>query len=278
MRTRHKTLITVGVSALALTGTAFAVGATSDDDYSASLARRSTRASPRTSSCSSATAWGTPRSRSARYYGKGADGRLNMDRFAFRGSSIHYVLTPGPGPELPAQLRRRLGADRHGVVDRQQTQDGRLSQGPSPAGNVPGLQRRLPDLHGDRPRPRQGDRQRLHRRDHRRDAGRSERPHLPARLPGPGRRRAPPARRRPRRPGPGGLGSIAEQQVDQGFDLYLGGGSARYQQTLDAGGTDGRRLRAGQGLPVRHRHEGAARRVTTAPGGRRSSASSTPAT
>ena len=36
---------------------------------------------------------------------------------------------------------------------------------------------------------------------------------------------------------PNGLGSIAEQQVDQGFDLYLGGGAARYKQPLTEGGT-----------------------------------------
>src|SRR6476659_4089709 len=35
---------------------------------------------------------------SGRYYAKGATGRLNMDALPFRGSSIHYVLTPGPGP------------------------------------------------------------------------------------------------------------------------------------------------------------------------------------
>ena len=33
-----------------------------------------------------------------------------------------------------------------------------------------------------------------------------------------------------------GLGSIAEQQVDEDFDVYLGGGRARYQQTLTAAG------------------------------------------
>ena len=33
-----------------------------------------------------------------------------------------------------------------------------------------------------------------------------------------------------------GLGSIAEQQVDEGFDVYLGGGRARYLQTLTAAG------------------------------------------
>ena len=35
----------------------------------------------------------------------------------------------------------------------------------------------------------------------------------------------------------GGLGSIAEQQVDHMLDVNLGGGRARYEQTRDAGGT-----------------------------------------
>ena len=35
----------------------------------------------------------------------------------------------------------------------------------------------------------------------------------------------------------GGLGSIAEQQADEKFDVVLGGGRARYAQPLDAGGT-----------------------------------------
>ena len=46
-----------------------------------------------------------------RYYGKGATGRLNMDRLAFRGSSIHYVLRPGPArpisPTTSVTRRRR---------------------------------------------------------------------------------------------------------------------------------------------------------------------------
>ncbi len=35
----------------------------------------------------------------------------------------------------------------------------------------------------------------------------------------------------------GGKGSIAEQMVDNGIDLVLGGGRARYTQNVDAGGT-----------------------------------------
>ena len=48
MRTRHKTLITVAAGALAVSGTAFAVGSVSDDDYSASLAAKIDPPSPRT--------------------------------------------------------------------------------------------------------------------------------------------------------------------------------------------------------------------------------------
>ncbi len=75
-----------------------------------------------------------------------------------------------------------------------------------------------------------------------------------------------------------GLGSIAEQQVDEGFDVYLGGGRARYQQTL----TDGRRgrrrrLRRGQGLPVTSARSRSSRRSTTWATAR-CSGSSTPAT
>ena len=36
----------------------------------------------------------------------------------------------------------------------------------------------------------------------------------------------------------GGLGSIAEQQVDQGFDVFLGGGRNRFTQALAAGGSE----------------------------------------
>ena len=35
----------------------------------------------------------------------------------------------------------------------------------------------------------------------------------------------------------GGKGSIAEQMVDNGFDVVLGGGRARFTQNVDAGGT-----------------------------------------
>ena len=73
-----------------------------------------------------------------RYYGKGAAGRLNMDRLAFRGDSIHYVLRPGPGPNYQPNYVGDSAPTATAWSTGKRTQDGRLSQGPSSADNVPG--------------------------------------------------------------------------------------------------------------------------------------------
>ncbi len=73
-----------------------------------------------------------------RYYGKGAAGRLNMDRLAFRGDSIHYVLRPGPGPTYQPNYVGDSAPTATAWSTGKRTQDGRLSQGPSAADNVPG--------------------------------------------------------------------------------------------------------------------------------------------
>ena len=122
-----------------------------------------------------------------RYYGKGAAGRLNMDRLAFRGSSIHYVLRPGPGPTYQPNYVGDSAPTATAWSTGKRTQDGRLSQGPSAADNIPG--------------PNAGYTTYM---EIARDAGKAtgnvstaeitdatpagaELAHLPARLPGPGR-------------------------------------------------------------------------------------------
>ena len=170
-----------------------------------------------------------------RYYGKGAAGRLNMDRLAFRGDSIHYVLRPGPGrrtsPTTSATPRRPPPRGRPASARR--TAASRRAR-PRPTTSRP--EHGLHDLHGARQDARQGDRQRLDRGDHRRDAGRAELAHLPARLPGPGRH----AHDLPDGGQDGGRPASARSPSSRstnGFDLYLGGGRARYEQPLTAGGT-----------------------------------------
>ena len=110
-----------------------------------------------------------------------------MDRLAFRGDSIHYVLRPGPGPTYQPNYVGDSAPTATAWSTGKRTQDGRLSQGPSSADNVPG--------------PNTGYTTYM---ELARDAGKAtgnvstaeitdatpagaELAHLPARLPGPGR-------------------------------------------------------------------------------------------
>ena len=61
-----------------------------------------------------------------------------MDRLAFRGDSIHYVLRPGPGPTYQPNYVGDSAPTATAWSTGKRTQDGRLSQGPSAADNVPG--------------------------------------------------------------------------------------------------------------------------------------------
>ena len=109
-----------------------------------------------------------------------------------------------------ARLRPRLRLDRHDVVDRPARRSTSASrQGPSTRVDVPGSN--LPTTSESRAEAGQGGRQRVDGRDHRRDAGRARLAHLASAA----------ARARPTRDAcptetkaAGGLGSIAEQQVD----------------------------------------------------------------
>ena len=203
-------------------------------------------------------AWASRRSSSGRYYAKGAAGRLNMDALKLRGDVTTYNVAPGRGAAVPAQLRPGFRADRERVVQRHQD-----ARRPPRAG--PELGRHRPGHRTSRP------------------TWRSRATAAWARATSPPRRS--PTRRRPARPrtspsapararrhalpacppetkAAGGLGSIAEQQADEQFDVVLGGGRARYQQPLEAGRHAQRhRLRdAGQGLQVRRDRGRAERR------------------
>jgi alkaline phosphatase len=171
-----------------------------------------------------------------RYYGKGASGRLNMDRLAFRGSSIHYVLRPGPGPTYQPNYVGDSAPTATAWSTGKRTQDGRLSQGPSAADNVPGpnagyttymeLARNAGKATGNVSTAEITD-----------ATPAAPSSHISQRAcqgPADTRTTCPTEAKTAAQPG---LGSIAEQQIDQGFDLYLGGGRARYQQALTAGGT-----------------------------------------
>lgn len=170
----------------------------------------------------------------ARYYAEGAAGRLNMDRLPFRGSSIHYVLSPGPGPDYAPNYVGDSAPTATAWSTGKRTVDGRVSQGPSSALNVPGSNdgyRTFMEIARDRGKAT-GNVSTAEITDAT-PAGPSA--HISQRAcqgPDDTRKTCPTEAKEN-----GGLGSIAEQQADAGFDVVLGGGRSRYAQPLLAGGT-----------------------------------------
>lgn len=234
MRTRHKSLITLAVSAVAVSGTALAVGATSDRDRSARLAAQINPSVPKNVILLIGDGMGDSEVTSGRYYAKGAHGRLNMDRLAFRGSSLHYVLSPGPGPDYAPNYAGDSAPTATAWSTGRRTIDGRVSQGPSIDPKVPGSNDGYETfLEIARERGKATGNVTTSELTDATPAGPSS--HISQRAcqgPADTRNLCPSETKQD-----GGLGSIAEQQVDQGFDLYLGGGRSRYEQTTDAGPT-----------------------------------------
>ena len=225
----------LAVVGLAIAGAGVAVGA-AGTDKTAELASKIDASKPKNVILLVGDGMGHSEVTLGRYYGKGAAGRLNMDRLAFRGDSIHYVLRPGPGPNYQPNYVGDSAPTATAWSTGKRTQDGRLSQGPSSADNVPG--------------PNTGFTTYM---ELARDAGKATgnvstaeitdatpaapSSHISQRAcqgPADTRTTCPTEAKTAATPG---LGSIAEQQVDNGFDLYLGGGRARYEQPLTAGGT-----------------------------------------
>lgn len=165
-----------------------------------------------------------------RYYGKGAAGRLNMDALPFRGSSIHYVLRPGPGPSYAPNYAGDSAPTATAWSTGKRTQDSRLSQSPSTADNVPGTNngyRTFLEIAKEEGKAT-GNVSTAEITDATPAAPTS---HISQRsCQGPNDARTTCLSETKSR---GGLGSIAEQQVDHGIDVTLGGGAARYNQTLD---------------------------------------------
>ena len=234
VRTPSRTITLATVGVLALAGTGVAIGAGSDDDYSASLASKIDPAKPKNVILLVGDGMGDSEVTLARYYGKGANGRLNMDRLAFRGSSIHYVLRPGPGPNYAPNYVGDSAPTATAWSTGKKTQDGRLSQGPSTADNVPGTNagfRTYMEIARDRGKAT-GNVSTAEITDATPAAPSSHISQRACQGPADTRTTCPTEKK-----AAGGLGSIAEQQVDEGFDLYLGGGRQRYAQATDAGST-----------------------------------------
>ncbi len=187
----------------------------------------------------------------ARYYQYGADGRMNMDRLPFTGFQTTWSVKPGFAPYKPDYDPDSASTGTMWATG-EKTIDERVSQGPSSADTVPGdnletvleVARKAGKKTGNVTTAE----------THRRHAGCSRLTHLPAWLPGPERRtRDVPARDQGRR----------RSRLDHRADDRPQGRRPprRWPRPLRAAAGRGwddqrRRLRQGQGLPVRDRRHG----------------------
>jgi alkaline phosphatase len=170
----------------------------------------------------------------ARYYGKGAEGTLNMETLPFSGELITYGLSAGPGPEYPPNYVPDSAPTATAWSTGEKTIDARLSQGPSVAENVPGSNAGYETTFeiADERGMRVGNVSTAEITDATPAAPSSHISQRACQGPEDVRKTCPTEAK-----GKGGLGSIAEQQVDHLLDVNLGGGRNRYLQTVDAGGT-----------------------------------------
>lgn len=229
---RSRTALIAGAAVLTIGGSVAVAGRHIDRSKSAELTSKIDPRVPRNVIVLIGDGMGDSELTLARYYAKGAAGRLNMDRLPFRGSSIHYVLSPGPGPKYAPNYAGDSAPTATAWSTGKRTIDGRLSQGPSEAPNVPGSNRGYTTFMeiAHRQGKATGNVSTAELTDAT-PAGPSA--HISQRGchgPEDARRTCPTETKEA-----GGLGSIAEQQVDQGFDVYLGGGRARFAQSVREG-------------------------------------------
>jgi alkaline phosphatase len=167
----------------------------------------------------------------AKYYGVGAEGTLAMETLPFSGELITYGLSAGPGPNYPPNYVPDSAPTATAWSTGKKTIDARVSQGPSAAENIPGSNAgyRTTFEIADKRGMRVGNVSTAEITDATPAAPSS---HISLRAcqgPADARTICPTETK-----GAGGLGSIAEQQVDHLLDVNLGGGRNRFLQTLDA--------------------------------------------
>jgi len=173
---------------------------------------------------------GTQEITAARYY-QGAANPLQVDRLPITGFDTTWSVKPGEGAPYLPDYDPDSAATGTMWATGQKTVDGRISQGPSSAGNVPGANLRTILEIAQRRGMKVGDVSTADVTDATPAVLAS---HISQRhCQGPANMAACPSETK----AAGGLGSIAEQEVDHRVDVLLGGGRARFEQTI-AGGPD----------------------------------------
>jgi alkaline phosphatase len=166
----------------------------------------------------------------ARYYYAGAGGHLRMDALPFTGEQTTWSLKPGAGPAYLPDYVPDSAATGTAWATGRKTIDERISQGPSTAVEVPGdnaSYRTVLELAQKRGMAT-GNVSTAEITDATPAVLASHISLRGCQGPNDTRTSCPHETK-----AAGGLGSIAEQEVDHGIDVILGGGKARYDQALD---------------------------------------------
>jgi alkaline phosphatase len=223
---------TLGAVGIAACAAAVAVGQSGGPDKAADIKASIDISKPKNIILFIGDGMGEQEVTSGRYYGKGATGRLNMDALKLRGDVTTYNVGPAAQAPYPPNYVPDSAPTASAWSSGIKTLDGRLGQGPSSGVTVPGTNfKTYMEIARDRGMAT-GNVSTAEITDAT-PAGPSS--HISQRgCQGPNdTRTACPSETK----AAGGLGSIAEQQADEKFDVVLGGGRARYAQPLDAGGT-----------------------------------------
>lgn len=165
----------------------------------------------------------------ARNYSVGAAGRLVLDGLPATGAMTTYGLVPGPGPDHAIDYVSDSAATASGFSTGVKTIDGRISQGPSDATVVPGEDHETVLEAFARAGKRTGNVSTADITDATPAAAAT---HVNDRTcQDPTTMSACPAALK----SAGGRGSIAEQLLDAGVDVLLGGGQQRFDRPLEDG-------------------------------------------
>ncbi len=171
---------------------------------------------------------GTQEITAARYY-QGVNNELNVDRMPFTGFNTTWSVKPGAhAPYLP-DYDPDSASTGSAWATGQKTIDERISQGPSSAENVPGVNLKTVLEVAQKRGMKVGDVSTAEITDATPAVLAS---HISLRgCQGPANMAACPLETK----GAGGLGSIAEQEVDHKVDVLLGGGRSRFTATIGSG-------------------------------------------
>jgi alkaline phosphatase len=171
---------------------------------------------------------GTQEITAARYY-QGVDNELNVDRMPFTGFDTTWSVKPAAAPPYLPDYDPDSASTGTAWATGQKTIDERISQSPSSAENVPGTNLKTVLELAQKRGMKVGNVSTAEITDATPAVLAS---HISLRgCQGPANMGACPTETK----AAGGLGSIAEQEVDHKVDVLLGGGRARFEQTITGG-------------------------------------------